>query len=103
MTAAAAPSSVPGSVDGVVHALAGESYVADRRLATVVLLALSLKRPLFVEGEPGVGNLLFTSIRAHEGVTVVGISTVLIVIFLVVNVLVDLLQGFLDPRVRHGD
>jgi len=52
---------------------------------------------------PGVGNLLFTSIRAHEGVTVVGISTVLIVIFLVVNVLVDLLQGFLDPRVRHGD
>ena len=56
MTAAAAPSAVPGSVDGVVHALAGESYVADRRLATVVLLALSLKRPLFVEGEPGVGK-----------------------------------------------
>jgi MoxR-like ATPase len=56
VTAAAAPSSVPGSVDGVVHALAGESYVADRRLATVVLLALSLRRPLFVEGEPGVGK-----------------------------------------------
>ena len=56
MTAAAAPSAVPGSVDGVVHALAGESYVADRRLATVVLLALSLRRPLFVEGEPGVGK-----------------------------------------------
>jgi len=56
VTAAAAPSAVPGSVDGVVHALAGESYVADRRLATVVLLALSLRRPLFVEGEPGVGK-----------------------------------------------
>jgi len=56
VTAAAAPSSVPGSVDDVVHALAGESYVADRRLATVVLLALSLRRPLFVEGEPGVGK-----------------------------------------------
>jgi MoxR-like ATPase len=56
VTASAAPASVPGSVDDVVRALAGESYVADRRLATVVLLALSLKRPLFVEGEPGVGK-----------------------------------------------
>ena len=56
MTASAAPASVPGSVDDVVQALAGENYVADRRLATVVLLALSLKRPLFVEGEPGVGK-----------------------------------------------
>jgi MoxR-like ATPase len=56
VTASAAPASVPGSVDEVVQALAGESYVADRRLATVVLLALSLKRPLFVEGEPGVGK-----------------------------------------------
>jgi MoxR-like ATPase len=56
VTAPAAPASVPGSVDEVVQALAGESYVADRRLATVVLLALSLKRPLFVEGEPGVGK-----------------------------------------------
>jgi len=56
VTAPAAPASVPGSVDDVVQALAGESYVADRRLATVVLLALSLKRPLFVEGEPGVGK-----------------------------------------------
>jgi len=56
VTPPAAPTLVPGSVDDVVQALAGESYVADRRLATVVLLALSLKRPLFVEGEPGVGK-----------------------------------------------
>jgi len=46
----------PASVDDVVALLAGESYVADRRLATSVFLALSLKRPLFVEGEPGVGK-----------------------------------------------
>ena len=56
MTSPAASPSLPGSVDDVVRALAGESYVADRRLATVVLLALTLKRPLFVEGEPGVGK-----------------------------------------------
>ncbi|HEX4234201.1 MAG TPA: MoxR family ATPase [Caldimonas sp.] len=52
-TAAPAP---PASVDAVVDALAAEQYVADRRLATAVFLALSLGRPLFVEGEPGVGK-----------------------------------------------
>ena len=46
----------PTSVDDVLALLAAESYVADRRLATAVFLALSLKRPLFVEGEPGVGK-----------------------------------------------
>jgi MoxR-like ATPase len=44
------------SVDDVVALLATENYVADRRLATSVFLALTLKRPLFVEGEPGVGK-----------------------------------------------
>jgi MoxR-like ATPase len=36
--------------------LAGEDYVADRRLATTVFLALKLARPLFLEGEAGVGK-----------------------------------------------
>jgi MoxR-like ATPase len=47
---------LPASVDDVVAALGAENYVADRRLATAVFLALTLKRPLFVEGEPGVGK-----------------------------------------------
>ena len=46
----------PTSVDAVVSLLAGEDYVSDRRLATAVYLGLSLKRPLFLEGEPGVGK-----------------------------------------------
>jgi len=49
-------SAAPASVDAVIAALAAEDYVADRRLATSVFLALTLKRPLFVEGEPGVGK-----------------------------------------------
>jgi len=36
--------------------LAGASYVADRRLATATFLALELGRPLFLEGEAGVGK-----------------------------------------------
>jgi MoxR-like ATPase len=47
---------LPTSVDAVLDLLAQENYVADRRLATTVFLALTLKRPLFVEGEPGVGK-----------------------------------------------
>jgi MoxR-like ATPase len=46
----------PGSIDAVAEMLAGQGYVADRALATVVFLALRLGRPLFLEGEAGVGK-----------------------------------------------
>ena len=36
--------------------LATQHYVCDRRLATALFLALKLQRPLFLEGEPGVGK-----------------------------------------------
>ncbi|QZN85261.1 ABC transporter permease [Cellulomonas sp. C5510] len=50
---------------------------------------------------PGVGNLLFQAIRTHEGPTVVGVSTALIIVFLLTNLVVDLLSSVLDPRIRH--
>lgn len=50
---------------------------------------------------PGIGQLLFSAIRTHEGPTVVGVGTTLILIFLVLSVLVDLLNSALDPRIRH--
>jgi MoxR-like ATPase len=56
VTPPALPPAPPASVDAVVAALGAENYVADRRLATSVFLALTLRRPLFVEGEPGVGK-----------------------------------------------
>jgi len=43
-------------VDGLEAALAAESYLADRGLAVAVYLALTLRRPLLLEGEPGVGK-----------------------------------------------
>jgi MoxR-like ATPase len=46
----------PGSVEELQAALRGQAYLADRGLATAVLLALSLDRPLLVEGEAGVGK-----------------------------------------------
>lgn len=47
---------VPESIDGVEALLASEGYVASRALATVVFLSLRLGRPLFLEGEAGVGK-----------------------------------------------
>jgi MoxR-like ATPase len=47
---------LPSSIDGVFSLLKGAGYVADRSLATVLFLALKLGRPLFLEGEAGVGK-----------------------------------------------
>lgn len=46
----------PDSIDGVETLLAGQGYVSSRALATVVFLSLKLGRPLFLEGEAGVGK-----------------------------------------------
>ena len=47
---------LPGSIDDTLALLAGADYVAERSLATSVYLALRMGRPLFVEGEAGVGK-----------------------------------------------
>ncbi|MDA7417191.1 MoxR family ATPase [Xenophilus arseniciresistens] len=58
MADTATPASQPpfASIDALVQALAAVGYLADRRLATAVFLALRLQRPLLLEGEPGVGK-----------------------------------------------
>lgn len=57
---------VPESVDGVADLLAGGSYVADRSLATSLFLALKLGRPLFLEGEAGVGKTEIAKVLSHQ-------------------------------------
>lgn len=47
---------LPGSIDKTLALLGSAGYVADRALATVLHLALKMKRPLFLEGEAGVGK-----------------------------------------------
>ena len=51
-----APLNIPGSIDALQEALGGEQYIAERGLAVPIYLALRLKRPLFLEGEAGVGK-----------------------------------------------
>ncbi len=49
-------SPIPESVEAVLDLLTKGKYVADRSLATALFLALKLNRPLFLEGEAGVGK-----------------------------------------------
>jgi MoxR-like ATPase len=47
---------LPASIDATLGLLAAADYLADRSLATVLFLALKMGRPLFLEGEAGVGK-----------------------------------------------
>jgi len=51
-----APLAIPPSVDALQEALGRQQYIAERALAVSIYLALRLKRPLFLEGEAGVGK-----------------------------------------------
>lgn len=51
---------------------------------------------------PGVGNVLFNAILRGENATVVSFVTVMVLIYLVVNLVIDLLYAVLDPRIRYA-
>ena len=56
--------SLPTSVGATLDLLGRGEYIADRSLATAVYLALKLKRPLFLEGEAGVGKTEIAKVLA---------------------------------------
>ena len=55
----------PQSIDDTLTLLQGSGYVAGRDLATVVFLALKMGRPLFLEGEAGVGKTEIAKVLAE--------------------------------------
>ncbi|RUW17690.1 MULTISPECIES: MoxR family ATPase [unclassified Mesorhizobium] len=59
-----APRPAPKSIDETLDLLTGADYVADRSLATVLFLSLRMKRPLFLEGEAGVGKTEIAKVLA---------------------------------------
>ena len=58
------PRPVPASIDETVEMLGGADYVTDRALATVLFLSLRMQRPLFLEGEAGVGKTEIAKVLA---------------------------------------
>jgi MoxR-like ATPase len=60
------PRGVPQSIDETLALLRDADYVADRSLATVLFLSLRMKRPLFLEGEAGVGKTEIAKVLASS-------------------------------------
>lgn len=56
---------VPASIDATLGLLTQGRYVSDRALATVLFLALKMQRPLFLEGEAGVGKTEIAKVLAQ--------------------------------------
>jgi oligopeptide transport system permease protein len=85
-----------------VHILRNSLIPVVTYLATdfgVLLVGATITEGIF--NVPGVGNTLFQAIRRGEGPTVVSFVTVMVLLYLVVNLVVDLLYGLLDPRIRY--
>src|SRR5690625_4198976 len=60
------PTPLPDSIDALLALLESGHYIADRRLATALFLALRLGRPLFLEGEAGVGKTEIAKVLAER-------------------------------------
>src|SRR6476659_1570085 len=58
------PRPLPASIDATLDLLAKANYLADRSLGTVLYLALKMGRPLFLEGEAGVGKTEIAKVLA---------------------------------------
>ena len=52
------------TIEDVQKAMFAQSYIADRSLATAVFLALKRRKPLLLEGEPGVGKTEIAKVLA---------------------------------------
>ncbi len=59
------PADLPANVDATLALLQGHDYVAPRDLATAVFLSLRMPRPLFLEGEAGVGKTEIAKVLAR--------------------------------------
>jgi oligopeptide transport system permease protein len=89
------------------HLVVGRHVLRNSLIPVVSLLGVSLGVLLggtvLIEGIfnlPGLGYQVFVGIKQHNGPVVVGIGTLLVLAFVVINLLVDLLYGVLDPRIR---
>ena len=69
-------------------------------------IAVSLSAALFVEtayGLPGVGRLFVTSLARRDFPVLLGITIYTTLLVILVNFLIDILYGFIDPRARLGN
>lgn len=85
-----------------VHVLRNSLIPTVTNLATdfgTLMVGATITEGIF--NVPGVGNALFTAIRQNQGPTVVSFVTVMVLIYVFINLFVDLLYAVLDPRIRY--
>jgi len=85
-----------------VHILRNSMIPVTTNLAAdfgILIVGATVTEGIF--NVPGVGGELFRAIRQHETPEVVSIVSVLVIIYVLVNLLIDLLYGVLDPRIRY--
>jgi oligopeptide transport system permease protein len=85
-----------------VHVLRNSLIPVTTNLAAdfgILIVGATVTEGIF--NVPGVGNELFKAINRHDAPEIVSIVTVLVVIYVLVNLLIDLLYGVLDPRIRY--
>jgi oligopeptide transport system permease protein len=85
-----------------VHILRNSLIPVVTYLATdfgVLLVGATITEGIF--NVPGVGNTLYRAIVGGQAPTVVSFVTVMVLLYLAVNLIVDLLYGLLDPRIRY--
>jgi oligopeptide transport system permease protein len=85
-----------------VHVLRNSLIPVTTNLAAdfgILIVGATVTEGIF--NVPGVGNELFHAINRHDAPEIVSIVTVLVVIYVLVNLVIDLLYGVLDPRIRY--
>ena len=65
----------------------------------ILIVGATVTEGIFNVG--GVGSTLYRAIITHQGPTVVSFVTVMVILYLIVNILIDLLYAVLDPRIRY--
>ena len=91
----------------VVDEATGDSlaeHVADTVVAGAGLTDPAVAQAIVTEGVfniRGIGGLVFRGILQQDTATVVGIVVLLVVVYLIANLVVDLLYAVLDPRIRY--
>lgn len=87
------------SVHMLRNALVPVITIAGPILAVLITGSIVVER---VFGIPGLGNLYFQSIRQRDYGTMMAMTIVFAGAVVIVNMLIDLLYGIIDPRIRHG-
>lgn len=85
-----------------VHVLRNSLIPVTTNLAAdfgILIVGATVTEGIF--NVPGVGNELFKAINRHDTPEIVSIVTILVIVYVLVNIAIDLLYGVLDPRIRY--